>query len=446
MPEDEKPSPGTTEGDQKAGEIVEEFGSPGPEPAIRARRCTVCTWKGISAASTCGTCGGPTIRLLQVIPVADDLRFQHWEDRITMVQERGSGRAAHDYEKEVIRAHLEPLRQLQVEGETYFEVQMDDAAAVVALDALLKRLARKGAILNNYHAKDALSAVMLGVKEIKKVDPAVGVYADATGNLRLVTEPYPLLKEQQDAVAQIGSVPLHTTTAKEMADYAEFRKFYPPHEALPVMGMAAIAPFALPLRGRKVIVPFSYLLGDPGLGKTAVGLAFSEKLMGINDIAGDSINSEFRILSFLDAAGLLRTVNEAEKVGPKIFPQMKDAAERDKVGHRGQADLGMVQFRSRAVFCLTGNAISITSPGPLVRFFVIRFNSNLKTWKRSNRRAFDAVYNRLAPVGYDLSRSALASYPTLDKLVAHIAQARDEIDKHYPDIGADPRRTQGWAV
>jgi hypothetical protein len=379
--------------------------------------------------------------------LGDAARIELKVDGIDHVVETKDGGERRTY---VVSGHVEPLEPLDVDGDYFVRVRLD-REIVVRPDELVKILRREGRVMSRRYVDDAIGAMVskLMPRPVRQVHATLGVYARADGKLEFCDAPHPLYKEQETALADSQTALGVEGTKADVEAYVGLVDRLQKYEILPAMGLAAIAPFALVLRQRNVLVPHLFHWSPQhGLGKSKVAEAFTERLYARRPIGADALASEFRFASQMDAAGLPLCVNEASGLEQrKVGAAFKDAAEREVVDKRGQPDLGMVTYRARSVLLLTGNAFPFSNPSVLVRILGVRFDDR-KARERHHKEArqeFDVLMSRLRPIGYDLTRYALSRYEYLERLVVEVEILRGNIEKAYPGELRDPRRAQAWA-
>jgi hypothetical protein len=397
---------------------------------------------------------GPQSEPIRVVEAGDRGRVEHFADRIEWVQERETQYGTFERRFCVIDTHLDVISRVVVDGETYFVVNQD-ARAVVQADALLKKLLRSGAVVDNRHARDALNLVLRDATRDKviRANSAVGVYEDDGGRLQVCLEPVPISDSQREALEDVHAAQERLKAGGPLvpADvdaYREVEASFLPHEVLPVMGLSSMAPFALMLRRHGVMVPCSFSQSEEsGLGKSTVNDCFSTDLYGIRQRSADDIESPFRLIDQADAVGLPVSVHEAEKLNAKgLGPAFKNLAERESLGTRGQPDLGHRRYSSRAVLLLSGNRNDVRTQQARVRFFVARWDPSQKSSRQKRRQDFDELRSRLRPIGLELITHTLSRFPTTVALVTELEKVRRELEAVYPGRWEDPRRSQAWAV
>src|SRR2546427_2132250 len=375
-----------------------------------------------------------------------------WAERAELVRDVGG---KHEDRHDVLKGRVMPVEQLDVEGDRLFSVDLGGNKPVT-MDAteIFKSLQRGGRTVGKSYSENlrVLNTILYDATEgkVRHVRATLGIYADPEGRLELCTAPHPVKQEQEEVCRDAGRALKRQTNAGDVQGYLDFATKFRPHEVLPAMGLGAIAPFALPLRERGVLVPHWYAWSpQSGLGKSRVAEAFSERLYARSAETGDALNSPFRFPVDMEAAGLPLCVNEADRLDPrKVGPALKTSAEQAILGKRGTPDLGHVTYRSRGVFLFTGNALSITSRPELARVLVSRFDDSAYRERRMRaaRSTFDALFNSLPPVGFELVRAGVERFPTIGDLLKEIERTRGEIEENFLGPLSDTRRAQAHAV
>ncbi|HYS99212.1 MAG TPA: hypothetical protein VEO20_00945 [Thermoplasmata archaeon] len=350
----------------------------------------------------------------------------------------------------VVRAHLEPLNALDVDGGLYYHVKIDDVETTVQADELFEKLRREGKVLSRRDVEDSVSAVLEHATrgKIVKGHAALGIYVRPDGTFEFCERPHTLFAEQENAYRN-ATAALACVATKEMTQaYLAFAAKLHIYESYPAMGLGAIGPFAYPLRQRGVLVPHLYAWGPPGLGKSAVNRAYSSKLYGRLEEAADDLGSRFRFAAIMAAAGTPVCVEECEMFEPKMGPALKVSAERPITDKRGQQDLGMVTYPSLSTLLMSGNTIPFSAPSVLVRIIAPRFDATAvgRRHAKDVRQVFDALFASLQAIGFDLLRSSLKRFPTIGSLEAEIQRLRIEIEDAYTLPFSDPRRALAHAV
>ena len=100
-------------------------------------------------------------------------------------------------ERAVIDGHLEVLEHLDVDGDDFWRVQLEEEI-VTNFSGLSSRLRASGRVLDRRNVDDVLSAVLRGCRTSGKSHATFGVYAE-DGELRLCTDPVPVKEEQRKA-------------------------------------------------------------------------------------------------------------------------------------------------------------------------------------------------------------------------------------------------------
>jgi len=355
--------------------------------------------------------------------------------------------------RNVVLGHLEAIARLQIDDETFYVVKQD-RETICRADELIRKLKREGRVVSRSHVEDSVNAILNrpGIRE-GRGHSAVGVYADESGGLKLCADShllYPLYKEQDTVTREISKALEYESKPDDVTAYLDLVTKFRSYEVFPAMGIAAIAPFALLLRGNGILLPHLYHLSpEHGLGKSAVARAFSESLYGRLAVTADSFDSEFRFACTMDSAGVPVCIEEADKLKQeKLASALKASAERDVCDKRGQVDLGMITYRSRSCLFLTGNGLPFSSLSVLTRFLAIRFDDGqaANRHRPAARKEFEGIVKRLRPIGFELTRHALKRWPTREALLKEVEEYCQEIERAFPKNFHDSRRAASYST
>ncbi len=353
---------------------------------------------------------------------------------------------------DVIKGRFKPIRKLMLDGEPVFEVEMSKKFRGNA-EEVYRMAKQEGKVVDRRKASDCINRLLQGMDMPTIQSHATyGIYRNDNGQLELYLEPHPRTEIQQQLEREIqraGS--LNTELSKEaLAPWYEIPNFWHPYEVLPQMGLAVMAPFALPLREKNIIVPHIYSYSpESGIGKTETARLFTEFLYGKRKLSSDSINSSYRLADGMDAFGGPICIDEAEKFNwRKFLPHIKMATESPIQDSRGTPNLGSRQYWSRATFFFTGNKFPITSKSGLIRMLKIEFDMGAKRQRqdKQQRIALKNCRKQLKPVGWRLAEMELEAIDgSLSTLEALIDRHADRIEEAV-GVFADPRRATEWGV
>jgi len=324
--------------------------------------------------------------------------------------------------QQVIKGYVKPIAKLNVDGDTFFEYELADGSRITKrVDELCKILKSKGMVFNQYNAMNVLSAISDGKASIEKVTHATfGVYPE-DGRAVLCDNPVPIKEEQVKAWDQVAEAMDTGCSKDDLLNYVKLTGFWHPFEILANLGLAMIAPFTPILRQNKMLIPYVFAFSpESDTGKTTVAESFSDHLYGIESTSGPALESAYRFAATLDSCCLPITVNEGDRINPKLWAAFKNSAERWIADKRGTKDLGMLDYHSRAVLFITGNAMPITAPSHIKRSLIIRFDSASILERRIRSAELDKLIGGLKPIGYYILRTALKKYQTVEQIVSEI--------------------------
>jgi len=352
--------------------------------------------------------------------------------------------------RKVIIGKFRPLRRLELDGETLFEVETTRKFRGNA-EEILAQLKREGVIVHKARASDAINALLSGLDlPVEKGHATFGVFKTESGELELCLEPQPRSDSQNRVKIQI-SRKIHTeATVDHLIAWLRLSEFWHMYELYPVMGLAAIAPFALVLRDAGVLVPYLYHVSpESGLGKTELLRLFTRRLFGNEVLSTDAIKSDYRLADTLDSFGGLIAIEEAENLPWERFsPHLQLAAEQPLQDARGTGSLGMRPYWSRAVLGFSGNCFPTRRKALLVRFIMVEFDrSSLRERRKlENRKRLKNIVKQLKPIGWHLIKAEINTVNTVEKLIERIESHEERIEELYSGNFEDPRRAMIWAV
>ncbi len=388
-------------------------------------------------------------------PIEEGKRVRVTEELVSVIVTRSVGHGKTlDHEIPVIPGYFRPRRKLLVEGAQYYDVEFSKGSRLTGtFDRLYDQLDKiEGRILVRGLGHDVLAQLLYHYCRTAEVGfPTYGVYADGNGNLAEVRVPTPIRETQQEVAEQVARAVIYEPAAKDLADWNKFAGFYDSSEALPILGLAGIAPFALELRRRAVLVPHAFLWSkEHNLGKTKLAYAASSAAFRREAVSAGDLNSEFRFPAHFDAACTPLAVDEAEKFEWDRFgAELKYGAESPNLSSRGTKSLRLERYLSRSVPLFTGNSSGMVSGALLVRFLVDHFEESRAFKRRARSREFDEVYSRLRPVGPAVARAILEAWGSLDALVSEVDERAEEIERLVSSSKfslQDPRRFRSWGA
>jgi hypothetical protein len=350
-----------------------------------------------------------------------------------------------EWTRSVILGHLRPIVRLRIDDEIYYSWQLDKELILGNVEDILLLLTQRGYVVFRQRAQDVVSALASGMVQETLVRHAVfGVYDD--GNyLALCDAPLPVRDEQIRVWDAIKPHVSRDATREELKAYIEIFEHWHQYEILPAIGAALSAPFALMLRREHILVADLFLFGPPDIGKTLVEEISTEKMFGVEYISGEGIESQYRLMAHLDSVGLALGVDEADKLKEGLWPVIKASAESSVAGKRGQKDLTMLTYHSRAVLLMTGNALPTQSEPVLKRLIMPRFDSSARQERKAKATLVRGRVDDLAPIGFWLIRNYLAKHCNKNEFLETIRRWSREIETERTDWES-PKRAQAWAV
>lgn len=362
-----------------------------------------------------------------------------------------------DHEVPVIDGLFRPKRTLLVEGdpEPFREVDLGGGEPVSGrASEILERLERSGRVLSRRYFRDVAAHLFrrFGGEPVR-THATYGIYVGEGGVLQECTEPTPTKPEQIEAHAEIREALRYEPTAADVAAYFDLDVVgrFAPHEVLPLRGYAAIAPFNPVLRGRRRFSGhvFSEAKGT-GLGKSMLGVVYSEKAYGRTGTSAEAIRSSFRFPATADAACVPQAFSEASDLDPRWFESaFKVMPEAWLLTKRGNSTLDMVSYNSRATFFLSANSFPLRARPHLVRTIRLVHEETMRAEREAHKSEVDDLVDALTPVGPFVARSLLEAFPTESALLGELARLEEDVKRAAALLGwsfVDLRRAQTWAT
>lgn len=365
------------------------------------------------------------------------------------------------------RAHVIPVplrftHAYDVEGtfavQTAYPDRLGEMVDITNFDVLPRMLRSRGLVMRNRLLDDTLGAlrhyhINNGI-QISETHPAPGVYYEG-GRLELVVEEaIPLTTPQEmmkDAILENPS----GMAKEDLEAYLEVLDYFEPWEVLPVMGLAAIAPFLFELKQERLanMIPTIFIVGPHGLGKTTLNAIFTSNFYRTLKVTGKSVDSQFRLDDYLNATTFPIHVEEGEDINFDVHaPKLKAAAESHFLSSKGKPSREQDIYLARGTLFLDGNEWPIQDWNLMVRFILIEMEEGIREDREAKAAAFDVLLRRLRPVGLVfaqhlvrwMNESAEAGGTTAMAILDNtIQKARDRLrDLHYPDV----RRSTLWAI
>ncbi len=285
--------------------------------------------------------------------------------------------------------------------------------------------------------RDALSAcvefyVSTGSVTVRQSFEAIGVY-ESEGKFELAIG-------EKDVSATRGSEPwlvarafkpYRGQIAEDLKTFARIKDFFDETTLVVMFGFSAIAPFSYAMKkDGDFFWPLVIFKGPKGTGKSAIGRLFTTYLYlnGTQEGSPADVTSDFRLLDFITGTTFPRLVDESEnakfegqKFSIKISTTLKDAAQRQIVGSRGNIDKTKKLYSARTPLILAGNKIDLEDPALLARTIMINTNQSNKV--NGDRRAqfnIDVLQRLQRGFGIELTKFIMERYQTYRALLDDI--------------------------
>lgn len=355
-------------------------------------------------------------------------------------------RVDHDGWRRVVRGQVKPLVKIDVDGDVCFKYDLGDSRVDIgSIDKVIAQLGREGRILCRNRAADALAAVFDGATTVAvKGHATYGVYSDG-GKLSVCEEPVPVMDEQQDAWEQVKQYVAREVIRDEIKAYIDILSHWHGYEILPSIGVGLVTPFSPVLRAKGVMLPHvSNWAPEHDLGKSTTALIASEYMFGLEAISGSSINSDYRLAAYMNSICLPRVIDESEKLDRKLWPAIKESAERWRGTSRVTRELKMRSYFNRSSLLLTGNTFPVDAPSVLKRIEVARFDSSARLARRHASDELDRNLCSLQPIGFQLIRWGVEAFKTEKALLEMLTEITDDIRKERSSW-VSPKRPQAAA-
>jgi hypothetical protein len=381
----------------------------------------------------------------------------HWTPElvswISVSYDRASGDPV-DLETQVIAGRFRPRRRQQIEGDFYYTCEFARGETRTGtFEDLYSRLDKvEGRILSRSRGHDVVAQLLYHLCKGTEIGwPTRGFYCRPDGCLVEVRNPTPVKDEQQRVVEETADSWAYEVRPGDLGRYREFLEFYDLREWGPIIGSAAISPFALELRRRKVLVCHVLAWSQAhNLGKTTLVLAASYRAFGREHVTGSALNSEFRFPANVDASCGPLCVDESEHFNwDRWSGEIKSGAEGPLITKRGHLGMAQSRYLSLSLLMFTSNTSGVVSGPALTRFLMLHFAEEKAYERRMLRAEFDSAYAALRPVGAEVAREISRKYPTIEGLMAAIdveaAAIDDECALQGVELG-DPRRSRSWGA
>jgi len=210
-----------------------------------------------------------------------------------------------------------------------------------------------------------------------------------------------------------------------------------------MFGFSAVAPFSYALKADgDFFWPLIIFKGPKNTGKTTIGRLFTRFLYGMQEGGPSDVTSDFRLLDFITGTTFPRLIDESEnakfegqKFSIKISTTLKDAAQKQFVGNRGNLDKTKKIYAARTSLILAGNKIDVEDSALLTRTIIINSGQQDKIGnEKRDTFKFDILGKLGKGFGIELAKFIIGKYGTVKGILNDIRS----IKVPYPFT--DPRR------
>ena len=303
--------------------------------------------------------------------------------------------------------------------------------------------------INRNLIRDVIAAcveyyISSGTISVRQSYEAIGVY-ETDGKLELAmgdrdisamrgTEPWFVLRNHR---------PYSGDLKEDLRTFGEVTNYFSEKLLAMMFGFSAIAPFSYSLKADgDFFWPLIILKGPKNTGKTTLGRLFTRFLYGMQEGGPSDVTSDFRLLDFITGTTFPRLVDESEnakfegqKFSIKISTTLKDAAQKQFVGNRGNLDRTKKIYAARTPLILAGNKIDLEDPALLTRTIIIGTGQGDKvTNEKRGTFKFEVLSRLNKGFGIELVKFIINKYGTARDIMRDIRSIK--ID--YPF--SDPRR------
>lgn len=291
-----------------------------------------------------------------------------------------------------------------------------------------------------------MSSKMVKVRESYE---AIGVYSKNGG--------FEIALGDKDISAMRGTEPWYVfrrfkpyqgAIEKDAAIFNRLWEFFDSDYLALLYGMSAVAPFSYALKGEgNFFWPLFIMKGPRATGKTTLGELFTTYLYGVYEGGPADVTSDYRLLDFVTGTTFPRLIDESEnakfegqKFSMKISTTLKDAAEKQIVGNRGNIDKTKKLYSARTPLILAGNKIDLEDPALMTRSIFMNFDIT-STKSNVERRIFSTEILRAISRGFGLN---LVDF--IANKMGSVKRFVDEIKNRQIEYQfTDPRREDFYA-
>ena len=226
-------------------------------------------------------------------------------------------------------------------------------------------------------------------------------------------------------------IPYKGDISGDLKTFALLKDYFDNPALVLFFGFSALAPFSYALKkDGDFFWPLMILKGPKSTGKSALGSMFTTYmyLHGVQEGGPADVTSDFRLLDFITGTTFPRIVDESEnakfegqKFSIKISTTLKDAAQKQIVGSRGNLDKTKKLYSARTPLILAGNKIDIEDPALLARSIIVSTGQSDKI-KGARRAQYSSdILQRLhRGFGIELAKFIMEKYPTTHSILEEI--------------------------
>jgi len=303
--------------------------------------------------------------------------------------------------------------------------------------------------INRNFIRDVIAAcveyyVSSGTINVRQSYEAIGAY-ETDGKLELAmgdrdisatrgTEPWYVLRNYR---------PYSGNLQEDLKVFREINNYFSPRLLVVMFGFSAVAPFSYSLKADgDFFWPLIILKGPKNTGKTTLGRLFTRFLYGMPEGGPSDVTSDFRLLDFITGTTFPRLTDESEnakfegqKFSIKISTTLKDAAQKQFVGNRGNLDKTKKIYAARTPLILAGNKIDVEDSALLTRTIIINSGQQDKIGnEKRDTFKFDILSKLGKGFGIELAKFIIGKYGTVKGILNDIRSIK------VPYSFIDPRR------
>ena len=222
--------------------------------------------------------------------------------------------------------------------------------------------------------------VSAGMVKVRESYEAIGVYSKNGGfEIALADKDISAMRGTEPWYVFRSFRPYQGNVRDDVETFNRLWEFYSRDVLALFYGMAAVAPFSYAMRkDGNYFWPLFILKGPRSTGKTTLGQLFTHYLYGVTEGGPSDVTSDFRLLDFVTGTTFPRLIDESEnakfegqRFSIKISTTLKDAAQKQFVGSRGNIEKTKKLYAARTPLILAGNKIDIEDPALLARSIIV---------------------------------------------------------------------------